>query len=214
MASRRSFLLQHTRPVAPPLCPELVLHLAAPDTPLWNAGHRELQAWGLGEPFWAFCWAAGAGLARHLLDHPEAVRERTMWDVGCGCGVVALAAARAGAARVVAVDVDPWCADAVALNAEVNALAVDPRTLDVTQLEPPAGDAVLAADVCYGHAEARAMLAWLRGCAARGCHVLLAEPGRGYVDVGGLEEVAAVSVPTDERFEPAARMRVAVLRVV
>ncbi|MBV9293038.1 MAG: 50S ribosomal protein L11 methyltransferase, partial [Frankiales bacterium] len=67
-------------------------------------------------PFWAFVWAGGQALARHLLDHPDVVAGRDVVDVASGSGVVALAAARAGATSVTAYDIDEFAVAAIRLN--------------------------------------------------------------------------------------------------
>ena len=68
-------------------------------------------------PYWSLCWASGQVLARHLLADPQWVRGKTVLDVGPGSGVVAIAAALAGAARVIACDLDPDALAATAANA-------------------------------------------------------------------------------------------------
>ncbi len=98
-------------------------------------------------PYWSFCWASGQVLADWLLAHPEQVAGRTVLDVGSGSGVVAIAAARAGAARVLACDLDPVARTAIALNAagndvQLEVLAALPERLDQVDL-------LLAADILY-----------------------------------------------------------------
>jgi len=151
----------------PPLCPELELWLMSDEVDL-EAGCREL-AIGQGPPFWAFCWGSGQALARFVLDHPERVRGRRVVDLGCGCGIAGLAAARAGAASVIALDVDPVAREAARHNARRNGLAIE------TRLEPPpAWDLMLAADVLYE----TGLRDWVLGPARRSGPVLLADPGR------------------------------------
>lgn len=76
-------------------------------------------------PYWSLCWASGQVLARHLLDHPEWVRGRTLVDVGPGSGVVAVAAALAGAREVIACDLDPDALAATAANAALNGVRIE-----------------------------------------------------------------------------------------
>ena len=59
--------------MAPPHVPEIRLHLASEAHDLWLKTEEELEEIGLPPPFWAFAWAGGQGLARHILDHPELV---------------------------------------------------------------------------------------------------------------------------------------------
>ena len=94
--------------------PEIALHLATEMTPIWQATEESLARGALPPPFWAFAWAGGQALARYLLDHPEMVAGREVLDFGSGSGIVAIAAAKAGAARVIAAEIDPFAAAAIA----------------------------------------------------------------------------------------------------
>src|SRR6267142_5786296 len=111
------FVLGNTGIVSPPLVPEIRLYLASEITPIWQATEETLARGAVPPPFWAFAWAGGQGLARYLLDHPELVAGREVLDIGSGSGIVAIAAAKAGAARVVAAEIDHFAAAAIALNA-------------------------------------------------------------------------------------------------
>jgi predicted nicotinamide N-methyase len=62
------------RPVA--LVPEIRLHQASEPIGLWHRTELAAGRTGLDPPFWAFAWAGGQALARYLLDHPEAVKDR------------------------------------------------------------------------------------------------------------------------------------------
>jgi len=67
-------------------------------------------------------------------------------DVGTGSGILALAAAKLGAAKVVALDVDPVAVAAARKNVALNGLAdrVEVRQGSVDQVEPSGFDLVLA----------------------------------------------------------------------
>jgi predicted nicotinamide N-methyase len=206
LAALSAFIEASTAVGAPPLLPELRLHLATDVTPLWHATERQLAEEGLEPPFWAFAWAGGQALARHLLDAPTLVRGKRVLDFASGSGLVAVAAARAGAASVVAVDRDPVSAAAVALNAALNGVYVEARCEDPCAHEDaPAwvtdAEVVLAGDVCYDHAMAPAVMAWLRRRVAAGARVLLGDPGRAYLPADGLVEMARFTVPTPDGVE-------------
>lgn len=152
---------------APPLVPEIPLWLIRDAVDL-EAGCREL-ADGEAPPYWAFCWASGQALARHLLDHPAIVRGRRVVDLGTGSGIAAIAAAQAGAAEVVAVDVDPTALGAARLNAEQSGVRI--RT---TARVPDAFDLLLGADVLYE----TGLRDWILGEGRRRGAGLLADPRR------------------------------------
>lgn len=119
--------------------------------------------------YWAFCWASGQALARYLLDHPQLVTGRTVLDFGCGSGVVAIAAARAGAARVIACDLDPDALLAAQINAAHNGVTLElAADFDAVSAAP---DLIVAADVLYD----RANLHWLPRFLQRAPQVLVAD---------------------------------------
>jgi len=181
----------------PWLCPELRLHLVTPDCALWRAGQAELDALGIPDPYWAFCWPGGQALARYVLDHPERFKGKRVLDLGAGSGVCALAAARVGAGRVLAADIDPWAVAAVELNARLNQLLVEVTTEDLVASAPEGWDVILAGDMCYEAAASQRHLRWL-GRAARCAEVLAADPGRGWLREGeGVHLVAEWMAPAD-----------------
>ena len=187
--------------------PELRLHLADDVTSAWEDVERELATGALPPPFWAFAWVGGQALARHVLDHPEEVRGRRVLDLATGSGLVALAARRAGAAHVLAVDVDPVAAAAVAANGEVNGLGVEFLCADLTDGPVPVVDVLLAGDVCYDREMTARVLPWLRRAAAGGVRVLLGDPGRHYLPQTGLDLLAELDVPATRDLEGVAVKR-------
>ena len=114
----RAFIRANTALHEPPLIPEVRLHLASEIVPIWRMTEEELERSGLPPPFWAFAWAGGQALARYVLDHPETVRGKRVLDFGSGSGLVAIAAMKAGAASVLAADIDRFAAAAIELNAD------------------------------------------------------------------------------------------------
>jgi predicted nicotinamide N-methyase len=196
----RDFVRANTILAAPPLVPELRLHLASEITSLWQATEATLAQNHLPPPYWAFAWAGGQALARHLLDHPDLVRGRSVLDIGAGSGLVAIAAARAGAAAVTASDRDPFAAAAIEANAAANGVAVAVETADIIGTAP-AFDIVLAGDMYYERPLAERLVEWLGRCADAGALVLLGDPGRTYLPKTGLEAVATYRVETPLELE-------------
>ncbi len=203
------FIRERTAPAPVPLVPEIAVYQASELTPLWHATAAELRGWDE-SPFWAFPWAGGQALARHVLDHPEEVAGRAVLDFATGSGLVAIAAARAGAARVVAADLDPFCRAAVALNSELNGVAVSFRAGDPIGDPLEGFDVVLAGDVFYERRLAADSLAWFRALARRGVRVLAGDAARAYAPAEGFAEIAAYDVPTTVEIEdgPVRRARV------
>jgi predicted nicotinamide N-methyase len=212
LAERAAFVRERTAPAAVPLVPELRLYQATDITPLWHATAAELEGWDAA-PFWAFPWAGGQALARHVLDSPEIVRGRRVFDFASGSGLVALAAARAGAARVIACDLDPFCEAAIALNAELNGIALEVRIGDALGDPLPGCEVVLAGDVFYERGLAERSLAWFAALARRGVAVLVGDPGRLYSPRVGVVERAAYDVPVLGAIEGAPMLCTSVLEV-
>lgn len=207
------FIRERTAPSPVPLAPELSLYQATELTPLWHATARELHGWD-DSPYWAFPWAGGQALARHVLDHPELVRGLGVVDFATGSGLVAMAAARAGAAKVLAVDVDPFCRAAVLLNAGLNGVEIPFRAADPIGEPLPGVDVLLAGDVFYERALAARALGWFHALAASGVHVLAGDAARLYAPAEGVRELAAYQVPTTVEIEDAAVRGARVLEIL
>ncbi|TAL32495.1 class I SAM-dependent methyltransferase [Phenylobacterium sp.] len=201
-SARRQFIVANTRLQSPPHTPELTLHLADEVTPIWRMTEEALAEIGLPPPFWAFAWAGGQALARYVLDKPDVVSGRAVIDFASGSGIVGIAAMRAGASRVLAADIDPFCGEALSLNAAVNGVAVDYTGADLLDAPPPPwADVILAGDICYEKPLADRVMAWLAQAGAAGATVLIGDPGRSYFPREGLVKLAEYQVPTTRELE-------------
>jgi predicted nicotinamide N-methyase len=181
--SPAEFVQRNTAIAAPPLVPEIRLHLATEVTPIWQATEKSFAGNALPPPFWAFAWAGGQALARYLLDHPETVAGREVLDIGSGSGIVAIAAA------------------AIALNAPLNGVTITIETRDLLDRAAAGWGVALAGDICYEEPMSSRALALLRRIAARGRLALLGDPGRAYLPKSGLTELARYTVPTSRELE-------------
>ena len=205
-----AFIRQETRVLPVPHAPALHLHLADDATALWQRTEEQLAEIGLPPPYWAFAWAGGQALARHVLDHPDTVAGRAVLDLGSGSGLVAIAAMRAGAARAVANDIDAFAQAAITLNAALNGVAVAVVGDDL--LDGDGGDAetVLVGDLCYERPLAQRVTDFLLRARAAGKAILLGDPGRTYLPKDRLVQLAEYSVPTTRALEDAEIKRTSV----
>ncbi len=152
-SSRLNVNLQRTLPAARllatalPLCPEIELYLIDPANMQQAFSSDEIRLILQNTPYWCFCWASGQALAYYLLRHRDRFAGKRIVDFGAGSGVVAIAAALAGAAAVIACDIDPDAIAAIQANAALNKVAVA-TCLALDRLDGPV-DMIIAADVLY-----------------------------------------------------------------
>jgi predicted nicotinamide N-methyase len=185
---------------APPLTPEIRLHLATEITPIWEATEATLEANNLPPPYWAFAWPGGQALARFLLDHTDRVKGKRVLDFAAGSGLSAIGAKMAGAAKVQANEIDDFAVEAILLNAAANTVSLEVLRHDLIGRDD-GWDIVLAGDVCYERPMADRVIPWLRSLAGSGVTVLMGDPGRAYLPAQGLVEVASYDVPTSKELE-------------
>lgn len=198
---RAAFIRANTEILAPPLVPEVRLHLAHEALPIWQKTEEELGEIGLPPPFWAFAWAGGQALARHVLDHTERVRGKRVLDLASGSGLVGIAAMRAGAASVLAADIDAFAVSAMAINAALNAVNLDVTGEDLLAVSPPAVDVILVGDLFYEQGLAGRCFNWLTAAKAGGSTVLIGDPGRSYLPKEKLTAIAHYTVPVTRDLE-------------
>ncbi|MFO1033553.1 MAG: 50S ribosomal protein L11 methyltransferase [Hyphomicrobiales bacterium] len=208
--ARADFIRKHTEVLPVPLVPELKLHLAHEAVPLWQKTEEELGEMGLPPPFWAFAWAGGQALARHVLDHPGLVTGKHIIDLASGSGLVAIAALKAGAASVLAADIDTFAAAAMQLNAARNGVAFEVTTDDLLQEAAPAADMILVGDLFYEQGLAARCFSWLTNAKAKGAEVLIGDPGRSYLPKDKLIRIADYAVPVTRDLEDAEIKKTAV----
>ncbi|MFV8817709.1 class I SAM-dependent methyltransferase [Haliea sp. E17] len=151
------------------MLPDLRLLLLATDYPR-QALDAQAMARIMDDPlYWVFCWASGQVLAEFIFENPALVADRRVLDFGCGSGVVAIAAALAGAAEVIACDIDPLALEATAINAQLNGVSL--TLSDDYHAVTGAVDLITVADVLYD----RENLPWLAEFVQRSPAVLVAD---------------------------------------
>ena len=192
-----------TAPGTAPLVGEVTLLLADDIHRTWSRTDEEAP------PFWAFAWAGGQALARHVLDHPDLVAGRRVLDLATGSGIVAIAASLAGAAHVVASDSDARARVAAHRNAARNGVTLDvvgdlvgdeaerssTRAVGEAAEVDLDVDVVLAGDVFYEQPMARQVLEFLDEAAGVGVDVLVGDPGREYLPRRRVTPLATYDVP-------------------
>ena len=180
-------LLARLAPLTPvPGRPDLVAHHAPDVIALWQAWEEECGA-PQAVPFWATVWPAAQLLARVVQTEPAWVRGQTVLDLGCGSGVAGIAALSAGAARVVAHDIDPVALAIAAQNATANAVALRLQGTPLLHGPCPARiTCILVGDLFYARSEASALEAWLRTARRRGVQVLIADACRPFAPTAGV----------------------------
>jgi predicted nicotinamide N-methyase len=119
--------------------------------------------------YWAFCWASGLVLSQYIMANPELVKGKRVVDFGCGSGVVAIAAAKAGAAEVIACDIDPVAQIATRENAALNGVELV-FSDDFDDIDGHV-DIIIVADVLYD----RDNFPWLSRFVERADDVLIAD---------------------------------------
>ncbi len=204
---KSQFIIDHTSLLPVPLTPEIILHTADDQTPLWRMGEEELNKLGLPSPFWAFAWARGQALARYCLDNPDIAAGKKVLDFASGSGLVAIAAAKVGAKSVLATDIDPFAIRAMQLNARKNGVTLQTSIDDIlapnqiaSLIETPP-DTLLAGDVFYDADMTKAVLSLMDPLLEMGTEILVGDPNRSYLPQSRLEQIASYEVPVTRELE-------------
>ena len=205
--SPRTFVQRMTRLTSVPGAEWIRLHLADDAMALWQATRAASGDPDEPIPFWGVAWGGGLAIARYLHDHPAVAADRRVLDLGSGSGLCAIAASQAGAQVVTAVDIDPFAIAAIELNCRANRRRVTVLAADLLAQEPPDVDLVLAGDCWYEEPLATRASAWLRRAWERGSVVLLGDPGRRYLPLQHLRELATYDVRTSSDIEDVGRRR-------
>ena len=212
-AERVAFIRANTELLPVPLTPEIRLHLAHEAVPIWQKSEDELGEVGLPPPFWAFAWAGGQALARHVLDHPELVHGKRVIDLASGSGLVAIAAMKAGAKSVLAADIDAFATEAIVINAALNGVEVAATSADLLALQAPECDVILVGDLFYEQYLAEKCLIWLSTARQAGIEALIGDPGRSYLPKDKLTRIADYAVPVTRDLEDAEIKKTSVWRL-
>jgi predicted nicotinamide N-methyase len=207
-----TFIRANTRLLPVALVPEISLHLAAESLPIWQKTEEELGQMNVPPPYWAFAWAGGQALARYLIDNATVVAGRRVLDLGAGSGLSGIAAMRAGAAHVLAADIDALALAAIRINAAANSVGIETTAEDLLHAPDAAAgfDVVLVGDLFYERALAERMLAFIEAARAKGAEIFVGDPRRSYFPADRFRQVAEYRVPVTRELEDAEIKRTAV----
>ena len=214
IADPAAFIRANTKILAPPLLPELRLHLAEESLPIWMKTEEALGASGLPPPYWAFAWAGGQALGRYLLDNPALVAGKPVLDLAAGCGLTAIAALKAGASRAIGNDIDDFAGAAMTLNAALNGVEIDVRLGDMLAGPPMSGHVILVGDLFYEKPLAERVLAWLYRCLREDAMILTGDPRRTYFPKERFSHTAEYLVPVSRELEDVEIKRTSVWRLI
>jgi predicted nicotinamide N-methyase len=197
-----AFIRDNTKIIAPPLVPEIVLHLAEESLPIWRRTEEELGAMNVPPPYWAFAWAGGQAVSRYILDNPALVAGKRVLDLGAGSGLAAIAAAKARAAEVIAADIDAVSLGATLLNAASNNVMIATTAQDLLATPPTEPfDVVIVGDLFYERALADSVMTFIDGALKQGALILIGDPQRSYFPRGRFEKLTEYRVPVTRELE-------------
>jgi predicted nicotinamide N-methyase len=212
-ADWQTFIRTNTKLLAPPLVPEIKLHLAEESLPIWHKTEEELGEMNIPPPYWAFAWAGGQALARYLLDNPSITAGQKVLDLGSGSGLTAIASRLSGAHAALATDVDEVALIAIGMNAFANGVTVETTPEDMLDGGPGTANVILAGDLFYERTLGARMLTFLEACAKARASVLVGDPQRAYFPKDRFEAVAEYRVPVTRELEDAEIKNAAVWRL-
>lgn len=165
------------------MTPELQLFLLTPSCELYNAkilDSDEMEREVFSDPFWSIYWPGGQALTRFVLDKGRPlVWDRNVLDLGAGCGATAIAAKLAGAARVVANDINEVACTAISMNALVNQMDVQVSRENLLRAPPDTSfDVIFIGDMLYDEVIANELIPWVERARRNGARIYLGDPGR------------------------------------
>src|SRR5262249_5080053 len=115
------------------------------------------------------------------------VRGQTVLDLGCGSGIAGIAALYAGAARVVAHDIDPVALAIAAQNARANAVELLLHDVPLLHESCPAHiSCILVGDLFYERSAGSTLWAWVGTAPRHGVQVLIADASRPFAPTAGV----------------------------
>ena len=99
---------------------------------------------------WPYLWECGVALSRWVLDNPNVVKDKLVYDIGTGQGTAAIAAKKAGAKISIGIDTCVYSEFAVSNNSDRNNAIVTSYIIDLFKAKIAEQSVIFASDVIYG----------------------------------------------------------------
>ncbi len=126
---------------------------------------------------WPYLWECGVTLGRWILDNPELVKGKVVYDLGTGQGTACIAAAKAGAKISIGVDCCVFADYTLATNGDRNNVIVSPYVKDIFQAKIAEQSVIFASDLVYGQPTSDSLLDYLAEL-GKTSTVVIAQSGR------------------------------------
>lgn len=190
----------HARFEPMPLVPEISAFTVDDPVPLWEAIERAAGG-RIETPYFAVAWPGAQAIARVLVDGTVDARGARVVDLACGSGLALVAAARAGAARAVGVDIDPWAIACARLVVERNHVDCALRVDDAFAASLDEADLVLVGDLASRAAHAPHLSALYARALGTGARLVVADSGRPFFVEPPVPEIARFVVAVSPALE-------------
>ena len=122
-------------------------------------------------------------------------------------------AVKAGAASLLAADIDQFSLEAIRLNGALNGVTLEVTGDDLLCAPAPDCGVILVGDLFYEKDLAARVLSWLAQAEEQGIVALIGDPGRSYLPRERLEALATYEVPVTRALEDAEIKRSSVWRL-
>jgi predicted nicotinamide N-methyase len=131
-------------------------------------------------PYWAELWPSAIALSRHMISHPDHVREKSVLELGCGIGLTSLCLSKAGPSELVLSDYEQEALDATRRNLLKNKIK-PPELLLLDWRKPHPErrfDRIVASDILYEKRFFKPLLNLFEQMLEPDGYIIIAEPDR------------------------------------
>lgn len=198
---------------------DILLSCYAPLGPVEHCGHlRAHQAsdvfklWDMWEqecgkqcpiPFWAVVWPGAKLLAMYMMQHPEVVKDKVVFDFGAGSGFAAAAALSVGARQAIVNDIDPVALYIAKKNAQANDVLPLYDSRNYLELSADWGhiDLVLISDMFYQRSQAPLLYEFCKQAHEKGIQILIADGERTFAPQASGACVAQRTISVNKALE-------------